>query len=383
MSVIEEDGKINAAGLAFMRDFIGVKRAFRPWNSVATADAIWHFTLGLGDDNPLWTDRDYAGSTAWSGLIAPPTFVSTCATGGTQPGLQISGEVDDLLPGVLGLWANDKWRLYGPTREGMALTATAELYSVQELPDTGGGPRVLQIERQSFYGDGSLLAECDKSILRFERRDSRQHRRLDEYVKPSYSERDREEIRAQYDLEYEQRRGSKPLLASEVDVGDALPRLIKGPLTLSNMAGWLLGWGSQFIQTNRLQHRYLKEHPGALLFDDSFGIDDTIEAPHFNSELARKAGMPAAYDFGVQRSAWLAHMLTDWCGDDGFVTDLDIRLRRPNYLGDTLWLEGFVKQKRHEEQGDFIDCYVKATNQRREVTADGTASVLLGAAGNL
>jgi hypothetical protein len=264
----------------------------------------------------------------------------------------------------------------------MSLAATAELYSVEELPDIGGGPRVMQIERQSFYGDGNLLAECDKSILRFERTYSRQHRRIDEYVKPKYSEQDRAAIRAQYDLEYEQRRGSRPLLASEVNIGDALPRLVKGPLTLSSMIGWLLGWGSQFIQTNRLQHSYLKEHPGALVFDESLGIDDTIEAPHFNSDLAQKSGMPAAYDFGVQRSAWLAHMLTDWCGDEGFVTDLDIRLRRPNYLGDTLWLEGSVTGKRREERGDLIDCVVKATNQRGEVTADGTASVLLGAVGS-
>jgi acyl dehydratase len=378
-----EDGKIDEAGLAEMREFIGVKRSFRPWNSVATADAIWHFTLGLGDDNPLWSDEAYAAGTAWKGIIGPPTFLSTCATGGTQPGVQLSGEVDDLLPGVLGLWANDKWKLYGPVRAGMALTATAELHSVEEMADNGRGPRVLQVERHSFYGDGALLAECDKSIIRFERADSRKHERLSEYVAPFYTEADREMIGAQYDLEYEQRRGKRTLVASDINVGDAIPRLIKGPLTLSNMVGWLLGWGSSFIQTNRLQHTYLKDHPGAIIFDEVYGIDDTIEAPHFNAALAQKSGLPTAYDFGVQRSAWLAHMLTDWCGDDAFVTDLDVRLRRPNYLGDIMWLEGSVIGKRTESQGDIIDCSVKATNQRGEVTADGTASVLLGAAGNL
>src|SRR6202167_21126 len=361
-----EDGKIDAEGLAQMREFMGVKRTFRPWNSVATADAIWHFTLGLGDDNPLWSDETYAAGSAWKGIIGPPTFLSTCATGGTQPGVQLSGEVDDLLPGVLGLWANDKWKLYGPVRAGMALTATAELHSVEEMADNGRGPRVLQVERQSFYGDGALLAECDKSIIRFERGDSRKHERLSEYVPPFYSEADREMIGAQYDLEYEQRRGHRTLVASDVTVGEPIPRLIKGPLTLCNMVGWLLGWGSSFIQTNRLQHTYLKDHPGAIIFDDVYGIDDTIEDPHFNAALAQKRGLPTAHDFGVQRSAWIAHMLTDWCGDDGFVTDLVVRLRRPNYLGDVMWLEGTVTGKRKESQGDVIDCSVKATNQRGE-----------------
>lgn len=383
MTNTEQEGRIDEAGLAFMRELIGVKRPFRPWNSTATADAIWHFAMGLGDDNPLWLDRDYASGTKWGGLIGPPTYLSSCASGGSPPGTEVSGEVDDLLPGVLGLWYNDRWRMYAPAREGMALTATAELSSVEEQPDTGRGPRVLQIERHSFYGDGRLLAECDKSILRFERGDSRRHERGTEYVAPKYTEEDRAAIRDQYDREYEQRRGARPLRAADVEVGDAIPPLVKGPLTVSGMVGWLLGWGSYMCQTNRMQHTYLKEHPGAMILDEVFGIEDTIEAPHFNSDLARKSGMPAAYDFGGQRTAWLAHMLTDWCGDDGFVTDISARLKRPNYLGDTLWLSGVVTGKRRTDDGDVIDCAVKGTNQRGEVVSEGTASVLLEAAGRI
>jgi hypothetical protein len=152
---------------------------------------------------------------------------------------------------------------------------------------------------------------------------------------------------------------------------------------VGGMVGWLLGWGSYMCQTNRLQHTYLKNHPGARLFDDAYGIDDTIEAPHLNAELARKSGLPNSYDFGGQRTAWLAHMLTDWCGDDGFVTSIDMRLRRPNFIGDTLWLDGAVTALRSSDQGDVVDCSIRAVNQRGEVVSDGTASVLLGAAGQL
>ncbi|RKH84603.1 hypothetical protein D7Y13_42525, partial [Corallococcus praedator] len=131
--------------------------------------------------------------------------------------------------------------------------------------------------------------------------------------------------------------------------------------------GLATGLGFVHDADEPLQHAYLKEHPGAILFDDTYGIDDTIEAPHFNNELAAKSGLPAAYDFGVQRSAWLAHMVTDWCGDDGFVTGLDIRLRRPNYLGDTLWLDGTVTEKRRDEIGDLIELVVRATNPHHEL----------------
>jgi acyl dehydratase len=374
-----DEGRIDAAGLQFMRDYVGVKRPFRPWNSVATADAIWHFTLGVGDDNPLWLDRQYAEASPWGGLVAPPTFISTCATGGSPPGVEISGEVDDLLPGVLGLWANDNWRWYAPTREGMSLTATAELHSVEELPDRGRGPRVLQIERHSFYGDNELLAECDKSIIRFERSHAPNRNGSTSHSPARYTEADRTALSAQYDGEVAQRRGSRPLLASEVAVGDPLLRLVKGPLTVTNMVGWLVGWGSFITATNRLQSAYLKKHPGAMLFDDEYGIEDNIEAPHFNAPLAQKGGMPASYDFGTQRTAWLAHMITDWCGDDGFITAMAVRLLRPNFIGDTTWLDGTVTGKHRDDRGDVVDCEIRATNQRGDVTAAGTASVLLEA----
>jgi acyl dehydratase len=375
--------RIDQASLAYVREQIGVTRQFRPWNSTATADAIWHFAMGVGDDNPLWLDRDYACATAWGGLIAPPTFVSTCSTGGAPPGVTTSGEVDDLLPGVLGLWAGDRWKNYRPVREGMALMATQQLISAEVMPDTGRGARVLQVERQSFYGDGQLLSECDKSIIRFEREDSTRRGRLAAYVPPRYTAEERAAIHAQYEAEYEQRRGARPLAAADVRVGDPIPRLVKGPLTVGGMVGWLLGWGSYMCQTNRLQHTYLKNHPGARLFDDAYGIDDTIEAPHLNPELARKSGLPNSYDFGGQRTAWLAHMLTDWYGDDGFLTGIDVRLRRPNYIGDTLWLDGAATAIRSSGEGDVVDCSVRAVNQRGEVVCDGTASVLLGAAERL
>jgi acyl dehydratase len=110
MTATSEGSRIDEASLAYVSEQIGVTRQFRPWNSTATADAIWHFAMGVGDDNPLWIDRAYARSTAWGGLIAPPTFLSSCSTGGAPPGVTTSGEVDDLLPGVLGLWAGDRWK---------------------------------------------------------------------------------------------------------------------------------------------------------------------------------------------------------------------------------------------------------------------------------
>jgi hypothetical protein len=152
---------------------------------------------------------------------------------------------------------------------------------------------------------------------------------------------------------------------------------VKGPLTLTNLVGWLLGWGSFMCQAHRMQYLYTQEHPGALLMDEVAGIEDVIEAPHLNSEMARTTGMPAAYDFGGQRISWMAHMITDAFGDDAFLTELTVNLRTPNYLGDTTWIDGHITGKTETDDGWKIDCEMVATNQRGQVSTRGTATVLL------
>jgi acyl dehydratase len=377
MTTTEVSGKIDEASLAEARRHLGRKRPLRPWNTTVSQDTIWHFAMGLGDDNPLFNDPGYARETRWGGLIAPPTYLYSCTSGGPPPGSAESVDTDDLLPGVLGLWASDHWTWHAPTRAGMELTATAELHSMERLADNGRGPRARQVDRHTFYGDGQLLAVCDKTIMRFERSDSVNHRRMTEYVTPHYTETDRAEIAAQYEAEYRQRRGAQRLDGAAVEAGAPLGRLVKGPLTLTNIVGWLLGWGSFMCQAHRRQHSYVQAHPGALLLDVAAGIEDVIEAPHLNSEIARTTGMPAAYDFGGQRVSWLAHLVTDWCGDDGFLAELTVDILRPNYLGDTTWIDGSVLGKTRTDDGWRISCGLTAVNQRGETTARGTAAVLL------
>ena len=39
------------------------------------AASIRKFALAIGDTNPLYYDKDYAGKSPYGGIIAPPTFV--------------------------------------------------------------------------------------------------------------------------------------------------------------------------------------------------------------------------------------------------------------------------------------------------------------------
>lgn len=370
------EGRITDAELARMRAAIGREAPVPAWNSAATEDAIWHFALGVGDDNPLWWNRAYARRTAWGEMFAPPTFLYSCASGprfDPEP-----AGVEGFLPGVLGLWASDRWVWHRPTWADEPVQAVGSLYDVAERSSRFAGRSVAQTDLTRFTGaDGEPIAELYRTVLRFERSGGRAHGRYAEMEPATYSPDELARIKAHYEREPDQRRGGTPRYWDDVAVGDSLLTLVKGPLTLTNIVGWMLGWGSPMCPTNRIASRYLEEHPGARLYNPETGVEDTIEAGHWEDYFVRHSGLPAGYDFGPQRISWVAHLLTDWYGDDGFLEVLEVRLRAMNHIGDTTWLSGRVTDKREGAHGPLVDCAVEGVNQRGEVTTTATATVRL------
>jgi len=64
--------KITEKGLDDLRSRIGIKIAdtVEPWNYEATRDAIRHYAHGIGDDNPLWCEPDYAAKSRFGSIVA-------------------------------------------------------------------------------------------------------------------------------------------------------------------------------------------------------------------------------------------------------------------------------------------------------------------------
>jgi acyl dehydratase len=100
-------------------------------------------------------------------------------------------------------------------------------------------------------------------------------------------------------------------------------------------------------------------------------------AGHFDAEIAREIGMPGAYDQGWQRINWAGHLLTNWCGDTGFVRRLDGRVTRPNLVGDLTKLSGRVVDKQIEGDEALVHLEWSGENQRGEQNCHGTATVRL------
>ena len=74
--------RITEPGLEKLRRRIGVviERPPEPWCYEATRDNIRHYAHGIGDDNPLWCDPDYARATRYGTIIAPPSFLFALTT---------------------------------------------------------------------------------------------------------------------------------------------------------------------------------------------------------------------------------------------------------------------------------------------------------------
>src|SRR5216683_1580680 len=99
-------------------------------------------------------------------------------------------------------------------------------------------------------------------------------------------------------------------------------------------------------------------------------VKKKAQVHYTRDELATLVGTPAAYDYGPERCSWMSHHLTNWMGDRGFLRRLEVKIRRHNPVGDTLYINGEVKRTFTEEGAHYAEITQRATNQ------DGELSVL-------
>jgi acyl dehydratase len=325
----------------------------------------------VGDDNPLFADVEYAKSTVWATPIAPPTFAYTIDTGIVAPGL----------PGIQWIFAGSRFENFLPIRPGDTITARARLIDVR-IKEGRNVPRyVNQVGEVLFHNQsGALVTRYEGDIYRIPRKRSGAGfkfavRSETEAPKPyKYSQEEIEGIAQAYRTEF--RRGSEVLYWEDVTEGDHLPTLHKGPLTLVDIVGFYSGRRTVY-NVLKLAFQERDRHPRNVYYSPARNIPMHPAAGHFDVEIAHEIGMPGAYDQGWQRLNWAGHLLTNWCGDMGFVRRLNGRVTRPNLVGDLTVLTGEVADKRKEGGEALVDIRWWGTNQRDERNCDGVATVRL------
>jgi acyl dehydratase len=364
---------ITDESLAALRKLVGqpVEESVEPWCTEATRDNIRHWAHGIGDDNPLWCDPAYAATTSYGRLVAPPSFIFALNR-------TFSGYVAGLA-GVHAMFAGIDVTWHRPMLLGERFTTKARLADLVERDTRFAGRAIQQIYRCEFYGDDeTLIAEGDSWCFRTERDTARERGTKYDAVKrrepPRYTRDDLAKTFALYAAE--QIRGATPRDVEDVTVGEKLPRMVKGPMTVTGFIAFAQGWGGLYIRANKLAWKQLAKHPG-LGIPNRFGIPDVPERVHWEDDLATLVGTPAAYDYGPERCSWMSHQLTNWMGDGGFLKRHRVEIRRHNPVGDTLYIDGEVTRVFDDEGERVVEIAQRATNQDGDCSVIATAVVRL------
>jgi hypothetical protein len=222
-----------------------------------------------------------------------------------------------------------------------------------------------------------LLAGQYRLMIRTEREKARAVKKYDDVVIEPYDDVSLAEIDGQYGSEGP--RGSEPRWWDDVNEGDEVGPLVKGPLTVTDMICWHVGMGMGLygVKPLRLGWRNRQRVP-RFFHKDDLGVPDVLQRVHWDPAYARRAGNPTTFDYGRMRETWLIHLCTDWMGDNAWLWKLDCEFRLFNYVGDTHWMRGRVLRKYVADGvGPAVDLDVWGENQRGETTCPGHATVLL------
>ncbi|HUJ99704.1 MAG TPA: MaoC family dehydratase N-terminal domain-containing protein [Stellaceae bacterium] len=369
--------KITERGLDELRERIGIKieDTLEPWCHEATRDNIRHYAHGIGDDNPLWCDPEYAAGTKYGDVIALPSFLFACSR-------IISGYVGGL-PGVHAMWAGADWQWHHTVKRNDAITTEAWLKDLIEHETKFAGRAVQQIYHVNFYNQkGTKVAEADSWCFRTDRDQAREEgtKYTELKSKPPRRYTDEELARLYKLYAGEEVRRGTPRRWQTVASGDPLPTMAKGPMTVTGFIAFAQGWGGLYIRANKLAWKQIHRHPG-LGIKNRFGIPDCPERVHWENDFATMVGAPGAYDYGPERCSWLTHHLTNWMGDDGFLRRAHCKIRRHNPEGDLLVIDGKVTRKYIEDGRHLVDIEQEARNQDGELSVIGGGTVELPSAG--
>ena len=339
--------------------------------------------LSIGCDNPLFTDPAYAANTRYGTLIALPTYLATVrytVARGAFGDYPISGlvagadwEWTDLIrvndKFVSSFVYDDVFEKSGTTGRLIFTRTLANYWNHhKELVGTGHGHwiGVGRPEATEATAKGRGFSET----MIYER--GTYH----------YSEEEINQIVSAY--ENEERRGAIPRYWEEVNIGDKLSPVVKGPLT----TGDLFNYHAQHEGLSRQGYSF----GAAFRMNRGDSLNDITGWPyeggyweHYDWSLCKCRGLPQPFDVGYSRAMHGAHFVTNWMGDEGFLRRLYVQFRKPNYYGDTTWFNGEVTKKYIDKVGDIeygaVDIKIVGTNQIGEVSAPGTATVYLPSRG--
>jgi acyl dehydratase len=339
-------------------------------NEYATRMAILKFADGIGDSNPLWSDEAYAQKSPYKGIIAPPSFIWACFA-----------QVQFGWRGLGGFHAGCDIEFLKPVYLGDKISAECVFKSFEGPKQSSFADETIidHFENQYWNQKGDLVARYHWWVVHFARGKARQKSEKNTIELP-HPWTDEQLAEIEKEVLSEKIRGSKKRYWEDINIGEELDQLTKGPLGTTDEVAYLVGGGVPIprMAAHGVALAAYRKHPAWAFRDPNTNALEPIFAVHYNRQAANAMGLPQAYDVGLQRHCWGIHLITNWMGDDAWLKRCYTEYRKFVYLSDVVRLKGKVAKKYVDNEGDYcIEIERHAVNQRGEDVMPGYVIVAL------
>ena len=343
--------------------------------NVADWSSIQKLCSALGDVNPLYNDAAGGVGTLYNTMIAPPSFIFAART----PESGAAYEQKQYGLRRFSTRACAEWN--DVIRLGERLVTDLKVTDVRDGPNWGSR-ETAEVDSTATYQTvfGGVLAQATGTVAMVPY--SMGEPLIDDREIYQYSD---EEIRKlEDDLDaIPPHRGDVPLYWSEVEVGDKLPTLVKGPLYYTEISSWKVAEAKPTaLSVGIVAHRQIMERPGRIAVNPSNDWPYMDIEQAFGDLLAVKAlGFKMPVSKGLMRFALAGQVVTNWMGDLGFLRRMSLDLPNHFLYEDTMWLSGEVTSKFNEQVGETeysaVEVKLSGHNQLGQTLVDGTAVVYL------
>jgi acyl dehydratase len=312
--------------------------------------------------------------------VAPPSFVIGCFSG-----IQFGW------PGLGAFHNATQARFNRPVYWGDTVTATCRYEGFTGPRPSNFAGRMVTDHFLNTYRNqhDEVVAEIHWQVVNFERASARSRSAASS---ESGKGKDKPELVLPHPWEEEQilaverqslsetPRGREPRYWDDVEVGQELETVTKGPIGLTDEVAFIAGGGTPIprLKAHAAALADYDAHPAWSFRDPVMGSSEPIYAVHYNKAAANAMGVAFQYDVGFQRQCWQVQLLTSWCGDNAWVRDCSSQYRGFVYLSDVVTLGGVVTGKSVTDDGEHVvEVTTSCVNQRGADVMPGTATIAL------
>lgn len=324
--------------------------------------------------NPLYNNEAYARSTRWGTPIAHPFLTDGYVLGPEQSMLQARKGYFTYFYLI-----GHESEYYQPIRLGDTIRVWRKRPILEDSTDLSGkGPRMFRyVDGQCDYINqrdeivGKFAQMCYLTLYEGAPPVEKQ---LPDY---GYTQKELDHIIKL--VEDEKLRGSQILFWEDVKVGDSTPITATGPINLRPF-----DWPTYLPTSKRAVAKYEEPFGGPIQFgyipDRKTGLIYMIKGGvgrHADSRASQYEGGRQAWGFNFDTRDPLIRAVTNWMGDDGFITKFTWRHVWRTPLGDNLYVNGKVVKKYVENGEHLVDMKFWCLDMRGCITDMSYATVKL------